>query len=516
MHAWDEIDLLKRAIDSVASQRQYAGAARTIRIKLVIFVDRCGSQLDKESRLACDKQDWCTILLPPDPEVCPSLGSAAAKWELLSYVGQRIRPSDYFTFLDGDDVYVNENTLLDIYIAYFQPLRPYFAWGRQVGAFSDQCRDVPEDQRIAVELGENDIRELRWSFCHPRFFRGELISRLRESDFKRRDGTWLQKSTDRPLIYAAIEHGGIERSLFMGDEPHIAYSFTESNGLKRFSKQDVNLDKSYVTNELRRFKKLKTEIHVVVAVYDRDNTEDFLYHLSKSNLPDETILQVHIANNMPSRQPALVKLAARVSATKFNVQVTNMRKNLGGIARFILSRELLQTSLLDFVIFMDDDQYCYKNTVIELWNQRKHRAIVSWYGKSWHNAAASYWQPTFGFSEIKASSITPQTWNYAGTGMSILDTLIFSDERVFKIPSQYGFVEDVWLSYVLKANDWKLLRAYVSFAWMSELSETGQYQRLKATKEEMFSNLKRCDFPFISDLEYANVAYLLEKTTEQV
>ena len=514
MHAWDRMDLLRRAMLSVASQEQVSEGTKKINIKLVVFVDRCGAQLDVESLHSCDQLDWCTVLSTQNPNICPSLGSAAAKWTLLSHVGQRIRPSDYFTFLDGDDEYVTDHTLLDIYTIHLQPKRPFFAWGRQTGSFSEQCRDISEVDRLAVLAGEKQIREVQWSFCHPRIFRGKLISMLRESDFKHQDGTWLQKATDRPLIYAALELGGFDGSVFMGDEAHVKYSITHQNGLARFSKDIVSTDKSYTVHGLRRFSRLATEIHVVVAVYDRQNTETFLSHLSHSNLPEDTILIVHVANNLPSRQPSLEDLATMISSSNCIIKVTNMGKNYGGMARFILTRKIARVTLLDFVIFMDDDQYCFRNTVIRLWQQRKHRTMVSWFGKSWHDSSKTYWTPTFGWSEIKSGSNIPQNWHYAGTGMSVVDALIFSDERVFQIPKQYAFIEDVWLSYVLKANGWELRRAFVLFSWDSVLSTSGQYNSLKQKKDDFFMILNQCEFPLISKTEYAQAAYLLETLEE--
>jgi len=510
MHAWDDIDALKLSLLSVFSQEQFSEGVRRIKLKLVVFVDRCGVQLDALSRSSCDRQKWCTILDVEDPSVCPSLGSAAAKWKLISHIRGRINPSDYFTFLDGDDLYMSDHVLMDIYTSHLLPKRPFFAWGRQTGEFSGQCRDLTEGDRIATARGEKQVRDLPWSYCHPRFFRGKLISLLQASDFKREDGKWLQKATDRPLIFAALELGGVENAIFMGDEAHVRYSFTERNGLKRFSKDIVERDKNFVTNEQNRFARLEDEIHVVVAVYDRTNTEEFIDHLLKSALPPNTCIKLHIANNLPSRQASINSVAKHMSTSKVQIKVTNMGKNMGGIARLFLTRDLLRTNLLDFVIFIDDDQYCHQNTIWSLWIQRKPHAMVSWFGKSWHLRNSSYWSQTFGFPEITAGINIPQNWQYAGTGMSVVDTLIFSDKRVYKIPKPYTFVEDLWLSYVLKVNGWELKRAFTLFSQEAALSDDGQYRKLKEVKEDMFSALKQCGFPLISEEEYTNTKFELD------
>jgi hypothetical protein len=213
MHAWDEPKLLREAMHSVFQQKRQDLHVGKIHVELVVFVDRCGAQLDYLTRRTCHNLADCTLLERGDVKTCPSLGSAAAKVALLSHINAIIEPNDYFTFLDGDDTYATTETLINIYRSVLLPKRPYFAWGAHSGRFSEQCRDILDTERRENHAGRRNVRQLSWSFCHPRFFRGSLLQHLNELDFKRDDGNWLQKATDRPLIYAAMELGGLSNSI---------------------------------------------------------------------------------------------------------------------------------------------------------------------------------------------------------------------------------------------------------------------------------------------------------------
>ena len=503
MHAWDDNTSLRRAIASVLNQKSFDVEHRIqIQYHLIIYVDRCGEQPDDWIHATCSGSNspLCTILTDPEPERCPSRGSAAAKWELISYIRQKIKPTEYFTFLDGDDQYVRNSTLLDVYVSTLFEKRPFFAWGQISGNFSDQCKDISAEDRAAVLKGNVSVREITWSFCHPRFFRGVLAQKFDEKDFRREDGTWLQKATDRPLVYHAVELGGLDSASFIFENgPHVNYSFTKHNGLRRFSQGIISADKKYVIGQPGRLRELEY-IHAFVAVFARNNTAVFLDHLaeSASNLPPNTVFWVHFANNSPERQLELEKLAKQKTKDRLKVTVTNIGHNAGGFARFIVLRNALLTQVVDFSIFIDDDQYVESNTLAALWMQRSPGAMVSWYGKSWNKVNANYWKPHL---VVRDKSPYPREWHYSGTGLSVVDTLIFSDERVFKIPYRFFFVEDVWLSYILKVNGWKRMRAFVNVTIDGDLSNTGQWTSLMVTKQRFLQSIQKCPVPLVSKFD---------------
>jgi len=499
MHSWDEPTLLTRAIQSVRSQHSTNGTADQFVVNLVIFVDRCGSGVGSKNLELCEDWPNCKLLTPANMNVCPSLGSAAAKWAMLSHVRNHSSPTDYFTFLDGDDVYRSDTFLSFVVTTKIIPERPYFMWGVQSGRFSNQCKDLDYDTRSMLQQGVTPQRTVKWVFCHPRFFQAVLLSHLSETQFKRKNGTWLQKATDRPLIYAALETANRRPIIFLSDmQPHVLYSETAKNGLKRFDRTMREYDLARAMQPIEYDRPITT-IHVVCAIFDRGNTDSFMRSFFVTELEEDQVLKVHIANNLPERQDSLMRLAKKFSNGVISFTITNMGMNLGGYGRFVLAKSLLSTEYIDYFIFLDDDQLVLPSTIGKMWSQRRRRALVSWFGKCWNSREKHYWSPTYGLDEVMKQAQTPKTWHYGGTGLSIVDSLIFTDERVSAIPPEYAFVEDLWLSYVIRLNNWSILRANASVHLLRELNDNGQYVHLKPTKAKMFWLLQRCDQPLPMD-----------------
>ena len=239
-------------------------------------------------------------------------------------------------------------------------------------------------------------------------------------------------------------------------------------------------------------------IHVVVALYDRNNTSAFLAAIAGSSIPDGFRIKVYLANNDPRRSDSL-KFNARLHSSSYvSFNVEDMSRNLHGFSRFLLVRSLLRRDkAMNYVIFLDDDQYLLRNSLFTLWSQKVPRSIVSWYGKCWNAKvrSLSYWQPKHGMSAVLTKSKHPRFWHYAGTGFSVIDTRIFQDERIFDIPHDYMFVEDLWLSYVLGLNNWSLRRAFVDLDIDSARNKMGQWSSMHELKETMFQHLVRCRHP---------------------
>jgi hypothetical protein len=238
-------------------------------------------------------------------------------------------------------------------------------------------------------------------------------------------------------------------------------------------------------------------IFIVAAVFDRPNVKSFFRKLSTSHKGSDMILNVHIANNKKSRQGELIDMAEAAANDQAKFFIHTFKRNMGGMARFFLTRELMKFHDFTFVIFIDDDQYVRHSTVIDLWSQRTLLAMTGWYGKKWSSSVESYWMPNIGLEQIQTQAETNDDWDYVGTGLSIVDTLIFSDDRVFKPPIEYYFVEDLWLSYILKVNSWMLLRAFVDVDLEEDLFVNGQSVHMVPKKATMFKKLNACPVPLV-------------------
>jgi len=261
-------------------------------------------------------------------------------------------------------------------------------------------------------------------------------------------------------------------------------------------KKVPSLRKIFVRESFRQTEDIVT---VVVAMNDRRNSDEFFSKLAASHAPDGFTIDVHIANNNSPRQNELTALAKVRSTENVKFTIHEFAKNEGGMARFLLVRELMVTSDIKFVIFLDDDQYVRGSTILDLWMQRRHLSMVGWFGKLWMTGASKkeYWRPTFGLPEVLKHEHTNNEWHYVGTGLSVVDTLIFSARSVFYVPERYYFIEDLWLSFILKINHWKRLRAFVEVDLADEQWLHGQSVGMVKLKPEMFTRLNACPIPLV-------------------
>ena len=76
--------------------------------------------------------------------------------------------------------------------------------------------------------------------------------------------------------------------------------------------------------------------------------------------------------------------------------------------------------------------------------------------------------------------------------MSVVDASIFRTHQLFELELKYRFVEDVWLSYVVKQlPHWRIGRLNVKFDYPGQefSRKTGQFQHLRDLKDQMFRDL---------------------------
>ena len=175
----------------------------------------------------------------------------------------------------------------------------------------------------------------------------------------------------------------------------------------------------------------------------------------------------------------------------------DMGRNTFGFGRFLLARKLLNRHTPHFsqhVIMLDDDQYVQRDTLSTVYSSRQPRTYKTWYGKNWHPSETSYWKPTFGVAMRAAATATTtkfthpevKTWQYGGTGMSIVDAAIFFYPDIFKLDKEFQMIEDVWLSYIAQLAGWEISRLFITFKIDRTQSRSGQYIHLADLKNEMF------------------------------
>lgn len=119
------------------------------------------------------------------------------------------------------------------------------------------------------------------------------------------------------------------------------------------------------------------------------------------------------------------------------INIKHSNVNIGGIGRFYFARDIMNKH--EKIIFIDDDQD---------FNDQMVNYFIKQYDV---NAVKSRWAFIFGdkYSSRKRIFDYNIDVGYCGTGGMILPSFIFENDIIFNIPKKYGFIEDLWLSYIV-------------------------------------------------------------------
>ena len=141
-----------------------------------------------------------------------------------------------------------------------------------------------------------------------------------------------------------------------------------------------------------------------------------------------------------------------IKKSKFEYEIYHSNENIGGFGRFFYARKIRRRpGLLDYCIFIDDDQRFGKNLIETFYKEKEKNTIKSQWG--WQFTGLNY------YSDRKQVKIK-ENIHYAGTGGMIADMKVFEDEGLFDCKKEYWFVEDLWLSfYANKYHNYKLIKS---------------------------------------------------------
>jgi hypothetical protein len=122
---------------------------------------------------------------------------------------------------------------------------------------------------------------------------------------------------------------------------------------------------------------------------------------------------------------------------KFIFNLKHSDKNVGGFGRYLLAKELDEKYTK--IIFIDDDQTFLSNMVFRFIAEFQSNAIKSRWAFRF-NSLSYYDRYRVMMPNLNV--------HYCGTGGMILPASVFKCEELFKIPSEYQFVEDLWLCFI--------------------------------------------------------------------
>lgn len=119
-------------------------------------------------------------------------------------IWRSLPPDEVIVWLDGDDWLATDHALERVAAAH------------HAGALVTYGSFMYHDGRpgFAGQCG-NDPRSEPWRATHLKSFRAGLVQRIRESDWRWGDGSWLDLSIDQAVMLPCLEMAGRDRSVFI-------------------------------------------------------------------------------------------------------------------------------------------------------------------------------------------------------------------------------------------------------------------------------------------------------------
>lgn len=163
-----------------------------------------------------------------------------------------------------------------------------------------------------------------------------------------------------------------------------------------------------------------------------------------------------------------------VGGSLASVDLVQSPSNVGGLARFLAARLLVNGGYQGPVVMLDDDQDVSKTFLEDLLRDYTPRSITAWWAFSLHG---SYWRR----AEIEPGTAA----DHAGTGGTVFDSSLVRDDRFFaNLPRTFAFLEDQWMTFFAHSLGWRIVKARTTIDLVSE--EKNQYHGLSPLKDAFY------------------------------
>ena len=194
-------------------------------------------------------------------------------------------------------------------------------------------------------------------------------------------------------------------------------------------------------------------------------------------------LRLVLWNNQPSDDDHYRDAIARFEASGAlsSIELHTSAHNIGGIGRFVAIRELRRRGYSGEFIMLDDDE----DVTPQFASTLQAAAAPHTIGSIWAFLMddISYWNrlPLAHTGEIA---------QHTGTGGCVCDSsLVDHDEFFTRIPLEFLFIEDLWMSRVARANGWNLIKVDSPVEFV--LAERDQGHAIQENKNDFFLWLAR-------------------------
>jgi hypothetical protein len=394
-------------------------------------------------------------------------GPGGAKYWAFHLVQTNANANDVIVVVDGDDE-LNTPKALQIINRKYLEMSAWMTYGSHRGKYWDNTQDIPTNYREGKEPWNPRKESPSWMFGHPRTFKAHLLQHVSRKDFTFRDGSWLIKATDRGFFYRMLEVAGVDR---VGYIPEATYKYKWSATWSTFAQVPEEMQQAQLEHivSLTPSKRVILPIHVVLVCWGRGFLlKDQLEWLQHQDLAERQKMIIHLLSYNPETSPEIYQTVADFEKKQqdgqfkdcvpVKIKVVENQVNWHTFSRFVYTNELRQTEPMDFVIFVDDDQFFPPNFVSSLLSYSKPRGMTTWYGKTFSTTKTGI--ADFGNSKITCGDLLRgdlelDTFAYNGPGGSVFDVNLWLFEhqltRLNGDLKGYHQFDDLWVSYVMDA-----------------------------------------------------------------
>ena len=162
-------------------------------------------------------------------------------------------------------------------------------------------------------------------------------------------------------------------------------------------------------------------LHITLDLLTKQTNRNFIFYIWNNN--------VNEVDN--------INYICEKYVNSLTIEIFHSDVNVGGMGRFLYSKK--QINVHDKFIYIDDDQEFSENMVNIFLSEYDENAIKSRWSWRFNNDT---------YTNRKKISISDVKVHYCGTGGMILPSKIFSYDELYKIPKEFQFVEDLWISYI--------------------------------------------------------------------
>jgi GT2 family glycosyltransferase len=384
--------------------------------------------------------------------------------------------------IDLDDTVTND-TFLDISNHYLKHPDCLMTFGNFKFASTGKILNAAIYDKKTID----DVKFLGKGFACPplRTFKIGAAQKIPEYIYKDEKGEWYKYCTDVCLSTSILAQSYGEQ-IYKINKAHYIYNDVRTDGTQQiYRNKKIKATQSIfqkIENAFKRgeIKKYRDEIlskapniAIVMCTWKRvSRLKETLNLLSNQTYKN---IKLHIWNNNFLEKDNIQNIIKE--SPNLKIEVFNSEKNVGGIGRFLYAKKIANE--YSQIIFIDDDQVFNNKFVEDFSKMYFPKSIISWFG--WKMNGSYY-------NRTRINNFTE--CDYCGTGGMLIDSSIFLDDRLYDIPKEYTFIEDLWLSYFAKyEHSYKLIGCNIDLKIIEDGND--QYVNLKKLKEAFYTFLEK-------------------------